>query len=69
MKKQVPSILVPDDIFTERREGLFLVVTKHLKHDGLGPDVLNEGFSDFYSDLETKEGGSGVQEQPIPHCV
>lgn len=42
---------VPDDVFTERQERLFLVVSKHLKHNRLRLDVVNEGFSHLNSNL------------------
>lgn len=48
-------IIVPDDIFTERKERLFLVVSKHLKHNWLSLDVVNKGFSNFNSNLPKKQ--------------
>ena len=43
--------LLPDDVLAERGEGLLLVVTEHLKHDGLGPDVLHERLGHLHRDL------------------
>lgn len=45
-------ITVPDDIFTERKKRLFLVMSKHFKHNGLSLDVVNERFSNFNSNLQ-----------------
>lgn len=45
------NVIIPDDVFTERKKRLFLVVSKHLKHDGLSLDVVHEGLSDLDSNL------------------
>ena len=42
----------PDEVLAERSEGLPLVVTEHLEHDGLGLDVLHKRLGDFNSNLE-----------------
>lgn len=41
----------PDQVFAERREGLFLIVPKHLEDDGLSLDVLHEGLGHLHCDL------------------
>lgn len=41
----------PDQVFAQRREGLFLIVAKHLEDDGLSLDVLNKGLGHLHCDL------------------
>ena len=45
---------LPDEVFAERREGLFLIVTEHLEDDGLSLDVLHEGLGHLHCDLPGK---------------
>lgn len=53
-KKRTSRVLSPDEVFAERWERLFLVVTKHLEDDGLGLDVLHKRLGDLYRDLIDK---------------
>lgn len=46
---QIPSW--PDQVFAERRESLFLIMTKHLKDNGLSLYVLHKGFGHLHCDL------------------
>ena len=39
----------------ERQELVSLVVTEHFKHDGLRPDVVNEGLGHCYCELSTRK--------------
>lgn len=49
MKIKIPSW--PDQVFAERREGLFLIVAKHLEDNGLGLNVLHEWLGHLHCDL------------------
>lgn len=44
----------PYEVFAERWEGLFLVVTEHLEDDGLSFDVLHKGLGHLHCDLMGK---------------
>ena len=58
----------PDEVFAERREGLFLIVTEHLEDDGLGLDVLHEGLCHLHCDL-TERKGNTTQTRPEEDCL
>lgn len=45
----------PYEVFAEQWEGLFLVVTEHLKDDGLRFDVLHKRLGHFHCDLMGSE--------------
>lgn len=52
------DLFLPDEVFAERREGLLLVMTKHLKDNWLSLDVLHKRLSHLHCDLSEKRNNS-----------
>lgn len=52
MKGCADDVFSPDEVFAQRRERLFQIMSEHFEYDGLSLNVLHKRLGHFYRDLQ-----------------